>query len=301
MAAIQCKVEIPKVSGLVDNELTVGREFHLLCEGDFAKNFNFQKAHFVKAPEQKYLIHFLKGEFVSQTQADLIVTSYAAGDIRWTDLQMTDDQQTISLGSLQYHVESVLPKPDPSKQVPGQEPAKTEAYGPIGPASLSIPPLYWMLLLGVLILFVSAIVIKVIRIMQRRNMLERLKEHDSAVAPLPQFHQSMRKLQRMHPAFFGGNASKEEVLAAIEEMHKMLRLYVTRKYQMPAMEWSSRWILRDLKKYHRKVYQECGVDLQALIKEYQHAFENKQSVTGNDVPNLAKRTRSLVELMESLS
>jgi len=81
----------------------------------------------------------------------------------------------------------------------------------------------------------------------------------------------------------------------------MLLLFITRKYQIPALEWKTRLILRDIKKYHRGVYVECGTDLQTLLKEFQHAAENKQSVIGSDLVNLAKRTRHLVEQMESLT
>ncbi|MDG0815828.1 hypothetical protein [Bdellovibrio svalbardensis] len=301
MAAIQCKLDIPNVEGLKDNELTVGREAFMTCEGEFPKNLNPQKLHFVETAEIKYLIKLLKANFESETKAVFVVTSYKAGDIRWPDLQMTDDSQTFSLGAIDYHVETVIPKPDPKQpQVPGQE-QKTEAYGPIGPADIGIPHLYWVILLAAIGLIISLIVFKVVRVIQRRNMIERLKEHDSALAPLTQFHTSMRKLQRMNPAFFGGSASQEDIHSGMDELRHMLRLYITRKYQIPALEWSTRLIVKDIKKHHRKVYAECGNDLQALIKEYQHAFENKQAVIGSDIVNLAKRTRSLVELMESLS
>ncbi len=301
MAAIQCKIEIPPVEGLKDNELTVGRETVMTCEGQFPKNLNPQKLHFVETAETKYLIKLLKANFESETKAVFVVTSYKAAEVRWPDLQMTDDSQTFSLGQMDYRVETVLPKPDPKKpQVPGQE-VKVEAFGPIGPADISIPHIYWVILLAVIGLLASLIIFKVVRVIQRRNMIERLKEHDSALTPLTQFHTSMRKLQRANPAFFGGKTAPEDVHGAMEELRRMLRLYITRKYQIPALEWSARLINKDIKRHHRKVYAECGHDLQALIKEYQHAFENKQSVIGSDVVNLAKRTRSLVELMESLS
>jgi len=49
------------------------------------------------------------------------------------------------------------------------------------------------------------------------------------------------------------------------------------------------------------VHQTVAVDLQALLKEYEHANANKDSVLASDVVNLAKRTRNLVEQMESLT
>ena len=299
--AIQCRVEIPKVEGLKDGEMTVGRVAHLLCEGEFPKDVNAKKLHFVKTPEQKYLIHLLRADFTSPTQADFTATGYVAGEIKWPDLQMTDGTASFSLGPMMYDVMTVIPKPDPNApSIPGQT-AKQEPYGPIGPAELPVPHLYWIILVSVIGLAAALIIFKVVRVIQRRNMIERLKEHDSALSPLHQFHQTMRKLQRSNPAFFGGTVNEADVQSAMEEMRLMLRLYLTRKFKIPAIEWSGRLIIKDIKKRHRKVYSEVGHDLQALIKEFQHAFENKQKVTSSDVVNIAKRTRSVIETIEGIS
>lgn len=303
MATVQCKIEIPAVTGLKDNELTVGREFGLICEGEFPKNLNSQKLHFVEAAETKYLIKLLRVNLESESKAVFAVTSYKAGDIHWPDLQMTDDAQTFSLGPIAYKVESVIPKPEQKQaSAQGQEQQqKTEAYGPIGPVNISIPQIYWIILLAAIGLFFSLVIFKIIRVVQRRNMIERLKEHDAALTPAAQFHASMRKLQRTNAVFFGAEESLEGAQGALEELRRMLLLYITRKYQIPALTWSPRLVIKDLKKYHRKIYVESGKELQPLLKEYQHASENKQSVIGSDIVNLSKRTRQLVELMENLS
>jgi hypothetical protein len=56
--------------------------------------------------------------------------------------------------------------------------------------------LYWALLAGFIGLLVLLAISKVYRVVQRRNMLERLREHDSALSPLAEFHQQFRRLQR---------------------------------------------------------------------------------------------------------
>lgn len=302
MVSVQCKFEIPKVEGLKDNEMTVGREALVTCEGEFPKNLQVDKLHFVETAEQKYLIKLLKARMESPSKAVFVVTGYKAGNIEWPDLQMTDGTETFSLGRIEYFMQTSIPKPEGVDAGGAQQAqAKIEPYGPIGPAELSVPHLYWVILVAVLGLIIAGIVFKVIRVIQRRNMIERLKEHDSALSPISQFHQSMRKVQRSNPAFFSGQTTADDISKAMEEMRHMLRLYITRKYQIPALEWSARLIAKDIKKHHRKVYAECGKDMQDLIKEYQHAFENKQNVTASDVVNLSKRTRNLVETMESLS
>ncbi|WP_413612490.1 hypothetical protein [Bdellovibrio sp. HCB-110] len=306
MATLQCKMEMPSVEGLKENELTVGREFLFVCDGEFPKDLACVspaqpeckpgKLHFVLKPEEKYQIHLLGFEFRSATQADIKATAYKAGNFQYQDLQLTDGTQTLSLGPIQYMVQSVLPPPEP-----GQQQAKQEPFGPIGPASLSVPMLYWAILAGVIGLIILLCVSKIYRVVQRRNMLERLKEHDSALTPLAQFHQSMRRLQRTNTVFFGGAAKKEDIKQCLEETYQMLKLFLTRSYQMPAMEWNDRLILKDLKKYNRKVYFEHGDELKKLLKEYHRGIQDKDAVTGQDILNIATHCRILVEKMERVS
>ncbi|WII70548.1 hypothetical protein QJS83_08770 [Bdellovibrio sp. 22V] len=296
MAAVQCKVETPSVQGLNDNQLTVGREFLLVCDGEFPKDLAQEKLHFILKPEEKYQIHLLGFEFRSPTTADLKVTAYKAGNFQYPDLQLSDGTTTLALGPVQYQVQSVLPPPNP-----GEPPTKQEPFGPIGPAEIGVPMLYWAILAGVIGLFVLLCVSKIYRIVQRRNMLERLKEHDSALTPLNQFHQSLRRLQRQNKVFFGVPAAQEEVQEVLQETNKMLRLYLTRKYRLPAMEWSDRLILKDIKKYHHSVYVEYGDELRKLLNEYHRGFQDKDQVKEQDVLNLTKHCRILLEKMERMS
>ncbi|MBO9666469.1 MAG: hypothetical protein J7501_06605 [Bdellovibrio sp.] len=305
MAAIQCKIEIPNVPGLKDNELTVGREFLLVCDGEFPKTLAQEKLQLVLTPEQKYQIHLLGFELRSPSQADLKVTSYTATPVRFDNLQLTDGTQTIDLGPVSYKVETVIP-PQPQTQggvpgLPGQQQAKQEPYGPIGPIPISVPMVYWAMLAGVLGVIALIIASKVYRVIQRRNMVERLKAHDSALSPLAQFHQTFRRMQRENTVFFGGTPKADDIPLCLDETRGMMKLYITRRYKIPALEWSPRLILKNLKKYHPKVYQETGDELQKLIKEFLHANEDRANLSGSDMLNLCKRTRLLVEEMERLS
>lgn len=296
MAAIQCKMEIPAIQGLNDNELTVGREFLLVCEGEFPRTLVQEKLHFVLRPQEKYQIQLLGFEFRTPTQADLKVTAYRAGQSQFQDLQVTDGTEVLSLGPIQYVVQSVLPKPEP-----GQPQAKQEPFGPIGPASLGVPMLYWAILAGVVGLAALIFVVRVVRVVQRRSMLARLREHDSALSPMSQFHQSFRRLQRVNTVFFGGQADPEHIKQCLDETSAMFRLFLTRKYQVPALEWNDRLILKDIKKYYPQVFAEYSEDLKKLLKEYARGFEDKDRLKERDVLNIATNTRLLVEKLERVS
>lgn len=296
MTAIQCKTEIPAVPGLNDGELTVGREFLLVCEGEFPRTLDQEKLQFNLKPEEKYQIHLLGFEFRSPTQADLKVTAYKAGDVQLSNLQLTDGVEVLDLGSVQYKVTSVLPPPEP-----GQPEVKTEPYGPVGPATLGIPVVYWAFLAAFLGVVFLLLIIRIVRMVQRRNMLARLKEHDSALSPLAEFHQSFRRLQRMNTVFFGKTAEPEHIQQCLEETHSMFKLFLTRSYQVPALEWGDRLVLKDIKKHHPKVFSEHSQDLKKLMNEYNRGFEDKNNLKEKDVLNIALQTRQLVERMERVS
>ncbi len=291
---IQCKTEIPAVPGLPDQELSVGREFLLVCDGEWSRELNVEKLHFIKSDQQKYVIKLLGFEFRSSTTADLKVTSYTAGEVKIPNLRLTDDTQTVDLGELNFAVKSVLPPPDPNNPEVKQEP-----FGPMGPAQLPIPPVYWAMLVGAIVLLALMIGFKAFRYFQRRRMLEDLREHDAAVSPLVQFHQGFRRLQRQNQVFFGiKDPAHEDILSCLDGTNQMLRLYLTRRFQVPAMKWSDRLILRDIRRYHPGIFAENGDDLGKLFKEYSRAFKDKEHLEATDVLSISSHCRVLVERME---
>lgn len=294
MAAVQCKVEIPSLEGLKEQELTVGREFYLSCEGEWPKDLQQDKLQFILKPEQKYSIKLLHFEFRSPSVADLKVTAYHAGGIRLENLQLSDGQQTLDLGTVEYLVQTVLEQP-----AEGGKPQ--EPFGPIGPAKLPVPALYWALMVGVLLVVIGVVSAKLFRVVQRRNMIRRLKRHDSAQSPIAEFYATQRRIQRSNPVFFGGEAELADVQSCVIDLQKALLIYLTRRYQVPALEWSPRLIIKNLKSYHRPVYEEFHGDLLKLLKEFYKALQAKQLLRTQDALNLSKRTRKLVEEMEKIS
>lgn len=298
MTSVQCQVEIPNVQGLKENELTVGREFLLVCEGEFPKDLVQEKLHFILKPEEKYILKLKSFEFRSPTTADLKVTSYTAGQFQFPQLQLTDDKTTLELGSIGFTVQTVMEKPQPSQT--GEAPKKPEPYGPIGPATIGIPQNYWIALAVILAVLTSWLGSKIYRVVQRRRLLEDLKKHDSALSPISEFYANLRKLQRYNTVFFGGEGTPEDISTGVIELQRMLRLYLTRQYRMPALEWSPRLVVQDLKKYHPRVHAEEGVETQKLLNEFVKAQQAKNKVKTSDVLNLSKRTRLLIEGMEKL-
>jgi hypothetical protein len=308
MASIQCTVDIPNVSGLEDNQLTVGREFYLTCKGEWPKTLKQESLTFVGDENLKYQMKLVGFEFRSPEEADIKVTSYVAAKYQFPQLVLTDGEQQVDLGPVQFAVQSVLP--------PQGAQEKVEPFGPFGPATIAVPVLYWLVLVGTLVLGGILVALKIWRTHQRREMLLRLKEHDAALSPLQEFHQSMRRLQRANPVFYGKEASPEELRQGVEELSRMFKVFVSRRLKVPAFEWNEHLIIKDIRRYHFFVYEEYSKKLHALFSEF-HKAEGakidkavgaktdkaegaKVKLSANDVVQLAESLRKTIEGIESL-
>lgn len=293
-----CTVDIPEVQGLKSRELTVGREFFLHCETEFPHQLDSEKLNFALKPEENYQIKLLSFELRSPTSADLKVTSYRAGDIKFKELILTDGTQSVNLGNVEFIVKSVLPPQE--APMPGMEQAQPQPYPAMGPVGIAVPVLYWAILIGIILVFLGVFIYKLIRRIQHRNLIERLRSHDAAQSPIAQFHQNLRKMQRTNTVFFGGASDQEHITEAIVEAEKYLKLFLTRQYQTPALEWGEKAVLRDLKTHHRKIFNEFHKELRVLFDEYTKAKKDFSKVTESDAQQIVKRTRQLAEQMEAL-
>lgn len=298
---MQCDLDIPKISGLEDNQLTVGREFYLICKGDWPKDLKTESLAFEGDANMKYVLKILNFEFRSPTEADIKVTSYIAGKVQVPQLVITDGAQKVDLGQVAFEVTSVLPAQGAEGMTAGEQaPAKPEPYGPMGPAVIPVPLLYWLFLLAVILFTGGLIALRMWRFNQRREMLLRLKEHDVALSPLQEFHQAMRKLQRANAAFYGKEASEEELRSGMKELSRMFRVYVSRRLRVPAFEWGERLIVKELRREHRAVHDEYAKKIHGLFTEFRKAETTNTKITSSDVSQLAEVLRKTLEGIELL-
>lgn len=300
---MQCTLDIPKISGLEDGQLTVGREFYLNCKGDWPKDLVQEKLTFAGDANMKYVLKVMGFEFRSPEEADIKVVSYVASKVQIPQLVLTDGTKNVELGQVQFEVVSVLPKPEAAGgMMPGQQqqPAKPEPFGPFGPAVIPIPMLYWFAVLGSIAFMALVIALRVWRFNQRREMLLRLKEHDVALSPLQEFHQNMRKLQRGNAVFYGKEASESELREATKELSRMFKVFVSRRLHVPAFEWGERLILKDIRQYHPVVHAEYATKLRALFTEFRKAETSNAKLTAHDVTQLSESVRKNLEGIETL-
>ena len=275
---VDCKVEIP-------NELTVGTEFTLSCDGQWP-SLNPNKIELRLDPADTYKLRLLDFQYVTKDKLLLKVTSYQPGQHQLKAVQLVDDAQSVVLGDLSFTVASVLNPTEPEQ----------EPFGPMGPISLRTPIWYWLAWVFVIVAVSAFIYLKIKRRVQRQKLLNELQTHDSSMLPLHQFNLVFRQLQRRF-AFFTQSELPvtTEPGEAVSELSKAFRIFLGRLLQVPALQWSDRLILRDIKTHHRKVYPEIRDDLKKFLAELDRALKANSKLAAKDAIQLFEMARKVAD------
>lgn len=260
MADVKCAVNIPEVSDLKSQELTVGRHFFLTCEGEWDKSFDFTKAQFLTDEQTKFVFKLFKAEARSTESFEVDMTLYAAGKVQFPNMIISDGTLQISMGQQTFEVVSVLPKPDPQ----AKEPPK-----PFGFAISSLHwPMAYTLIFAALIL---AVIVQAIMLAARSQRWKRLAEvvlaYDSVQAPDNQFYKTIREIEK-----------KDYPIAEIE---KATKVYILRRFRVPIFNLDLKETISFIKKRHpqlkelrRQVYN-IVKDIELLSKDANITTEQK--------------------------
>lgn len=303
MAEFQCAIHIPDQPGLETDDLTVGRVFDLECAGPWPAGVDpkkyqtfFPKPDASDAPKpdaaaspapSPYSLKFLDANASSKDAVTFKAVSYTAGPVEIPSLKITDGSSVLELGALRFEVRSVL---DP--QQPKQEP-----YGPFGAIGIGIPASWWMILACAVALLALAVFWRVRRRLQRRALMKRLREHDSALAPIAEFYARDRKLKRDHPLFAGMEGAPGDAAAATAELERTFRVYFMRRFRLPTLEWGDGALLRAFRAEHRALWDAAGDDVRKLFREFEAARKAK-ALDPKDVMQLERSARALIEKLE---
>lgn len=288
MAQVQCRVEIPKPQDEEAANLTVGQIFQLVCEGEWpvlkpeALELRLEK-------EDIYKLKLLKFEYTSKTEGTLTVTSYRPGPHQLKAVQLVDSENSVVLGDLNFTVASVI-----NPQEPPAEP-----YGAIGPLKLMLP--IWYPLTAALILVAVFVGVfyrwKVRR--DKRKLLEEMHLAESVQEPYFQFYQVLRKLQRTYSYFSGAEPSPQETQKFIDDLGAAYKIYLARHFQVPTLKWKERQILTDLKRNHKKFYQNFRLEVRKAFAEIARAQQAREQITGQDARQLLDLLRNQVDQIET--
>jgi hypothetical protein len=163
--------------------------------------------------------------------------------------------------------------------------------------SLSIPLEWWLVLIVLIAGVAIALVYKLRRRLQKRRLLEKLREHDAAQTPLAEFHQKLRLLKRDHELFAGVAVTSDESAQVIRKLDAAFRVFLMRRFELPALDWTDRVLLREFRSENRGIFETHGEGLRRLLNEFRSAGVSKK-VEARDVLQLSEQTRNLVEKLD---
>jgi len=286
MSDLNCRIEIPDLPGLKPQELTVGREFLLLCSGNLS-NLDLQKAHFVWPEEQqKYSLKLLGVNSQNQELA-LKVTSYVAAKVSIPDLTLSDGQKKLSLGSVNFEVSSVL---DPQQ--------KQEPFGPMGPFSIEWPLTYTLFFIFMAVVFLSWVASLFWRRKKAKDLAEKLRELDTVLSPEAQFFKDLRQLKRENEVFIGASQSAV-LIEARDKIEKMFKHFLSREMRVLATELKPKKLMKALKRQERWRVKNAKVSLEAEVATLIHEFEkskmDQSKISNQDVMQLISQSQKIVE------
>ncbi len=292
MVQVRCQIEIPKAADTDSKEaggppldLTVGKIFSLKCDGDWPA-VEPGKVQLDLPEADQHQLKLLNFEFISKSQAQLVVASYKTGNHQFRNLQLRAGDQTIELSDLSFTVKSVIDPKDPVK----------EPFGPMGPLQLPLPVWYLLSALAVVVTIAAVFLFKWRIRSQRKKMLRQMRLDEMVQEAYYQFYAVLRKLQRS--SFVGVELTTEQSDQVVKELNQAFKIYLARHFQVPTLNWPERKILSDLKKNHSEFYQEFQAPLKQALAELARATGPQKQMLLKDCEQLAHLLRTQVDRME---
>jgi hypothetical protein len=210
-----------------------------------------------------------------------------------TAAEVAKESESYNLGALNFKVNSIL---NPQEKV--------EPFGPFGGITISIPILYWIILVFAIVSILSSITGFFVVKWRRKKLLEKLNEYEISSTALQQFYTTYRKLQRDN-AFFHSKTElsdddKKMFSSVIQEMELALKLYLLRKFKTPALEKNWNYTLNDLNKYHHDFMSFQAEELKEIIKEIEKAKIAGINLKAKDIIQNFEKIRLFIEFSDNL-
>lgn len=254
-----CALE-PSPGGPSLESMTVGDQVLLKCGGVSIEPIEGMPIIEFVEEALKYTLHPLAVLKSESNNLELVVTGYKPGQFEVPHFFLKGANQMVRVENLKWSVQSVI------EQQSREQPK--EPYGPFGPWEIGWP--YWLFGgAGGLLVLVSLMVYLIWKKRRdRRRLIERLELKSTALSPFNQFNKELRQAYR---AFQRKSQEQERQKVFISSVNQQLRLYLSREFIIPAMDWSTRATLKDLKRRHRRIYKLVGADLKQAFIELEKA------------------------------
>lgn len=270
------------------NNLTVGTKFKMNCHGDIPVEWNKGAVGvaFKDKKSEEYTLFVLSADKLSANDAELTVTGYKAGQFKPEFIRIVQGDHGFEVTKPQWDILSVLKKDE-------QQP---QPYPPFGPWQLGLP-MWIVIVIGLLVGVLTFFTIRFFRRrMQRQKMLKDLALHATVISPVNHFYKDARMIRKKL------NQAKQDsdVKEITVQLDKDFRLFVLRQFQVPALDWSDRAIVEDVRKRHRRDFDLYGDKLRKALRELTRV-KARPNVNLTDSEQLLQICLDAVEAVGGLS
>jgi hypothetical protein len=236
------------------NNLTVGSKFKMNCHGDIPVEWNRDNVGvaFKDKKSEEYTLFVLNANKLAPNDAELTVTGYKAGQFKPEFVRIIQGDHGFEVMKPEWEIRTVLKQNEQPKP-----------YAPYGPWGVGLP-LWFMIFIGVLVGLVTFFVIRFVRRrMQRQKMLRDLALHATAISAVNQFYKDSRQIKRK----LDQAQADADVKDMAVQLDKEFRLFVLRQFQVPALDWSDRAIVDDIRKRQRRDFDLYADPLRKALRE----------------------------------
>ena len=263
---------------------TVGNRYLLSCSGPSIGQLSQEKLRLeFPKEEQQYTLHLLQVKTLNIQQAQFVVTGYKPGEYKLEGLKVTDGKDDFVVNPLEWKVTSILEGQAQPKPIP-----------PFGPFQMSFPWWYYGLWVLAGVLVIGYFWRKGRKYHARKKLIESLAAHSTALSPFNQLNKDIRGLLRSTNL-----ANKEQVGDFVKQIEEMFRLFLIRQLLVPALDWSDRDVLRDIRKRHHSVHKDSSKKIQGLFREFKKAQGADEKLSRVDAEQLLEMTRQVADSVDN--
>jgi hypothetical protein len=271
------------------DQLYVGDPYLLLCEGEFVEGMSAGGLVLQPVrPELSYGIQILSIRSVDGKSLWAEATSYKPGPQKFADFKLVSGAITLPLQGGELTVQSVLAQKSPEEM--NHPDAMKMVY--LGPFALAMPLWYWLLWGAVVLVSIGIVARFFLKRLQRHKILEALTKQATALTPYNQFNKELRQHLRDFSVPEIWKTRGEEALLLLD---KSFRMYLLRELLVPANEWSTGAVMRDIRLRHKKLYRNLGPQLRRTLIELDRAKRDIQAISFEDCEQLRMMSRRTVD------
>lgn len=268
--------------GVQLDALSVGDTFLLSCKGDYQERMTENlKIEFADEKDQ-YKVHILEFVRSDEQNLDLKVTSYKTGVHKDLKFVLRDGENGFQVAGVTFEVKSILKQENGPPQ---------RMWASMIPVSL---PVWIYVVLGLIAVVLLQRAYSFFKKRgQRRRMLEELQAHQLATTPYNHFTRQLRQMNRSL------SLDGRPIAELIKELDLQFRMYLVRRFQVPAHLWSSTQTLRAIKGDHKLVYSTVEAQLRRCLVEFDRVpTGDSDRVKEKDFEQFAEMTLDLADRIE---